>query len=82
MMYEEKREAMVRSLTQRGYVESHEVERAFSKVPREKFVPSKVAPEAYADKPLPIGEGQTISAPSMIALMLEVLNMEKDQRIL
>lgn len=81
-MFEDKREELVQSLRRRGYIESSEVAEAFRKVPREKFVPSKVKTNAYADRPLSIGEGQTISAPSMIAIMLEVLEVEKGQKIL
>lgn len=73
---------MVRGLEQRGYIESPEVKEAFSSVPREEFVPSKVKKEAYADRPLPIGRGQTISAPSMIAIMLEVLEAGQGQKVL
>lgn len=46
---------------------------AFRSVPREAFVPAELAPLAYEDRALPIGEGQTISQPSMIALMLAAL---------
>lgn len=81
-MSEKKRQQMVQSLKERGYIESPSVEKAFRKVPREKFVPSKVEHEAYADRPLPIGQGQTISAPSMIAIMLEVLQAKSGQKVL
>lgn len=81
-MYEENREEMIQSLRRRGFLKSSEVVEAFRNVPREKFVPSRVREEAYADHPLSIGEGQTISAPSMIAIMLEVLDAEMGQRIL
>lgn len=81
-MYEKNREEMVRGLEQRGYIESPEVKEAFRSVPREEFVPSKVEKEAYADRPLPIGQGQTISAPSMVAIMLEVLKAEQGQKVL
>lgn len=81
-MYRQKREDMVQSLERRGYLESSEVIEAFRKVPRENFVPSKVRGDAYADRPLSIGEGQTISAPSMIAIMLEVLKAEGGDKIL
>lgn len=73
---------MVQSLRRRGYLESSEVTEAFRKVPREKFVSSRMKGEAYADRPLPIGQGQTISAPSMIAIMLEVLEVERGQKVL
>lgn len=81
-MFEEKREELVQRLKKSGYIESPEILEAFRKVPREQFVPSKFRGEAYADRPLSIGEGQTISAPSMIAIMLEVLKAEKGQKIL
>ncbi len=81
-MFEEKREELVQRLRKGGYIESPEVIEAFRSVPREQFIPSKFRKEAYADRPLSIGEGQTISAPSMIAIMLEVLKVEKGQKIL
>ncbi len=81
-MFEEKRKELVQRLKKSGYIESPEILEAFRKVPREQFVPSKFRGEAYADRPLSIGEGQTISAPSMIAIMLEVLKAEKGQKIL
>ena len=54
-----------------GYIRRPEVRAAFLRVPRERFVPEDVRTSAYEDVPLPIGYGQTISAPSMIAIMLE-----------
>lgn len=81
-MFEEKREELVQRLEKKNYIKTPEIIEAFRKVPREKFIPSKYRGEAYADRPLSIGEGQTISAPSMIAIMLEVLNAEKGQKIL
>jgi protein-L-isoaspartate(D-aspartate) O-methyltransferase len=47
---------------------------AFAKVPRERFLPEELRPYAYEDRPLPIGEGQTISQPYMIALILQELD--------
>lgn len=73
---------MIQGLRRRGFLKSPEIVEAFRNVPREKFVPSRVREEAYADHPLSIGEGQTISAPSMIAIMLEVLEAEKGQNVL
>lgn len=81
-MYEEKREDMVESLRRRGYLENPDIEEAFSSVPREKFVPTRVKESAYSDRPLSIGQNQTISAPSMIAIMLEVLELEEGQKVL
>lgn len=81
-MYEEQREELVESLKRRGYLETPRIIQAFEKVPREKFIPSKVKKDAYADHPLSIGKNQTISAPSMIAIMLEVLDLKPGQKIL
>jgi protein-L-isoaspartate(D-aspartate) O-methyltransferase len=55
---------------------------AMRKVPRERFVPPEVAAHAYADQPLPIGYGQTISQPYIVAYMSEALEVEPDARVL
>lgn len=49
------------------------VRRAMATIPRERFVPSHLAASAYHNRPLPIGEGQTISQPFIVALMTELL---------
>ena len=51
-------------------------------VPREKFVPKELRTSAYDDRPLPIGYGQTISQPFIVALMTEQLQPKKTQRVL
>jgi protein-L-isoaspartate(D-aspartate) O-methyltransferase len=51
-------------------------------VPRHLFVPEKVARQAYADHPLPIGHGQTISQPYVVAFMTEALGLEGDETVL
>ncbi len=56
--------------------------RAMEQVPREKFLPETMAEFAYEDSPLPIGEGQTISQPYIVAVMTEMLELEKDDRVL
>ncbi|MFP4005731.1 MAG: protein-L-isoaspartate(D-aspartate) O-methyltransferase [Candidatus Hadarchaeia archaeon] len=81
-MFEEKRKNLVESLENRGYLETEAVKDSFLKIPREEFIPSRVRDNAYVDRPLPIGRGQTISAPSMIAIMLEALELDKGQRVL
>lgn len=81
-MHKENRRKLVDNLEKREYIKSSKVRKAFLEVPREEFVPSKVKKEAYADRPLPIGQGQTISAPSMIAIMLEVIDLESGQKVL
>lgn len=65
------RTRMVDRLVRSGYIRDPRVRTAFLAVPREEFVRPENRAHAYADSPLPIGMGQTISAPSMIAIMLE-----------
>jgi hypothetical protein len=55
---------------------------AFLQVPREAFVDESVADLAYEDSPLPIGEGQTISQPYVVALMIEALDVRPGDRVL
>lgn len=55
---------------------------AFERVPREAFLPTELADRAYEDTALPIGLGQTISQPSMIALMLAALDCSPRHRVL
>jgi len=55
---------------------------AMRKVPRHEFVPESYRNYAYADEPLPIGEGQTISQPYIVALMTESLHINKGSRVL
>lgn len=55
---------------------------AMLKIPREEFVPRNAARDAYGDHPLPIGEGQTISQPYMVALMVEKLALKGNERVL
>jgi protein-L-isoaspartate(D-aspartate) O-methyltransferase len=55
---------------------------AMASVPREAFVPDDAARLAYADRPLPIGAGQTISQPYIVAAMTEALRLQPDDRVL
>ena len=55
---------------------------AFRDIPRERFVPHDKKHYAYSDHPLPIGFGQTISQPFIVALMTQVLQIEKNDRVL
>jgi len=55
---------------------------AFRRVPRERFVPPELVSAAYDDCPLPIGEGQTISQPYIVALMTEALCLIGNERVL
>ena len=77
-----KREEMVsRQIVARG-VRDSQVLRAMRKVPREQFVPAEQAEFAYEDAPLPIGEGQTISQPYIVELMLEAARLAASDRML
>ena len=55
---------------------------AIGTVPRERFVPSHLARSAFDDGPLPIGEGQTISQPAIVALMAEAARIEPTDKVL
>lgn len=55
---------------------------AMGKVPRHEFVPLHERPYAYLNRPLPIGHGQTISQPYIVAVMTDLLRPEPDQRVL
>jgi len=55
---------------------------AFTNLPREKFAPVELASSAYADFPLPIGLGQTISQPYIVALMTELLDLTGKEKVL
>jgi protein-L-isoaspartate(D-aspartate) O-methyltransferase len=81
-MFELERERLVNNLVRERYVKSDEVKKAFLKVPREIFVPDSLKMRAYIDTPLEIGKGQTISAPHMVAIMCEALDVKKGQKIL
>jgi protein-L-isoaspartate(D-aspartate) O-methyltransferase len=61
---------------------SNSVLRAMRTVPRHRFVPPQLADDAYHDRPLPIGLGQTISQPFIVALMTELLEPRPDARVL
>ncbi len=76
------REVMVESqIIDRG-VRDRDVIRAMKTVPRHLFVPEKYRVSAYADHPLPIGEGQTISQPYIVAFMTEALRLKPGDKVL
>jgi protein-L-isoaspartate(D-aspartate) O-methyltransferase len=68
--------------TLRKYVDDERVLEAVAAVPREAFVPEELAGEAWDNVPLPIGCGQTISQPLVVARMCEVLELRGDERAL
>ena len=82
MDYNRLREEMVKKqLIARGIKDGRVLE-VFRRLKREKFVPPEVQKDAYEDFPLPIGEGQTISQPYMVALMTQCLELRGEERVL
>ncbi len=76
------RQRMVeRDLRGRGIKDPRVLE-AMSLVPRHLFVPRRHQSQAYQDRPVPIGKGQTISQPYVVALMTELLKLEGNERVL
>ena len=76
------REAMVtRQIEARG-IDDRRILDAFRSVPRERFVDSRYQSRAHDDRPLPIGEGQTISQPYIVALMIAAADVGPDDRVL
>lgn len=76
------RQEMVDSTIRARGVSDAAVLRAMETVPRHRFVPENYLGQAYADHPLPIGYGQTISQPYIVALMTELLDLEPGERVL
>jgi protein-L-isoaspartate(D-aspartate) O-methyltransferase len=82
MLAEIEREAeYTRSLTGRKRFSSRVME-AMGKVPREQFVPADLRGYAFDNGPLPIGHGQTISQPYIVALMTDLLELQADHKVL
>ena len=80
--YEEKRKSMVQLQIKDRGVKDKSVLDAMSAVPRHLFVPDLYRSISYSDRPLPIGFGQTISQPYIVALMTEYLKLDKDDKVL
>jgi protein-L-isoaspartate(D-aspartate) O-methyltransferase len=80
--YKEKRERMVKDQIEARGVNDKKILEAMKKVPRHLFVPWNMRSYAYHDEPLPIGEGQTISQPYIVAYMSEVLRLKGNERIM
>ncbi len=80
--FEERRKMMVdEQIIPRGVKDSHAIN-AMLKVPRHLFVPDGLKNIAYEDRPLPIGHGQTISQPYIVAFMTEALGLKKQDKVL
>jgi protein-L-isoaspartate(D-aspartate) O-methyltransferase len=76
------RKRMVDGQIVRRGITSQRVLDAFYEVPRHLFIPEKQAPQAYMDGPLPIGKGQTISQPYIVAYMTDQLQLEGNEKVL
>ena len=76
------REEMVRRQLVGAGITDPAVLKAMTEVPRHEFVPASLRPHAYADSPLPIGHGQTISQPFIVAYMTQALGLSKEDTVL
>ena len=79
--YEQARERMVDRLATRENLDESTLA-AMKAVPRHEFVPPGRGDRAYEDRPLPIGNDQTISAPHMVAIMVDLLDLEPGDEVL
>jgi protein-L-isoaspartate(D-aspartate) O-methyltransferase len=80
--FAEMREAMVVEQIMRRGLRDPRLLEAFRRIPRHEFVPPALRSRAYDDGPLPIGKGQTISQPFIVALMTSLLNLKGDETVL
>ncbi|MEM5804530.1 MAG: protein-L-isoaspartate(D-aspartate) O-methyltransferase [Candidatus Aenigmatarchaeota archaeon] len=82
MDWRSQQEDMIRLMKERGAIKSKAIEKAIREAPRHLFVPKEQEGKAYEDVPLPIGEGQTISQPSTVALMTWMLDVREGDKVL
>ena len=80
--YGQARDEMMRTQIASRDVTDPAVLRAMRAVPRHQFVPDRLADWAYTDRPLPIGQGQTISQPYIVAFMTELVQPDSTDRVL
>lgn len=80
--FEERRNRMVDRLAESGRISDEATLEALRSVPRHEFVPPARRDAAYEDRPLPIGDDQTISAPHMVGMMTELLDAAPGDRVL
>lgn len=80
--WEAQAQEMVKTQIQKRGITDTIVINILKQTPRHEFVPSDIAAYAYSDRPLPIGEGQTISQPYIVALMTELLQLEGQEKVL
>jgi protein-L-isoaspartate(D-aspartate) O-methyltransferase len=80
MDYEAARTALINGF--KAHIDDEQVLKAMLRVPRESFIPPEEKHLAYEDRPLPIGMGQTISQPYIVALMTEALELTGREKVL
>ena len=80
--YASERKRMVEYQIKARGIDDKEVIDAFLRVERHRFVPDRYISHAYEDRPLPIGEGQTISQPYIVAFMTHVLSLSRTDKVL
>ncbi len=78
----DERSLLIKKMETGGILKNPSIKEALSAIDRKDFVLPKYVDYAYADRPLPIGEGQTISQPSTVVFMLELLEVEEGHRVL
>jgi len=81
MDFQKKRQTLVEQFI-KPQIHDEKIINAFLQIPREEFIPDEYKIEAYEDKALPIGEGQTISQPSLVLLMTKLLDLKGDKKVL
>jgi protein-L-isoaspartate(D-aspartate) O-methyltransferase len=80
--YRQARHEMVETQIRKRHVSDNRVLECLEHIPRHEFVPPEVRGRAYEDAPLPIGEGQTISQPYIVAAMTAALRLQGNERVL
>ncbi len=80
--FKKRREQLISKLISEGVLKNPRVIKAMLRVPREEFVPPRYREYAYVDSPLPTMSGQTISAPHMVAIMCELLELDVGMKVL
>ncbi|MCP4167954.1 MAG: protein-L-isoaspartate(D-aspartate) O-methyltransferase [Chloroflexi bacterium] len=81
-VYAEARQRLVENTMRARGLKDERVLAVMESLPRHEFVPEHYLDQAYADHPLPIGYGQTISQPYIVALMTELLQLQPDDKVL
>jgi protein-L-isoaspartate(D-aspartate) O-methyltransferase len=82
MNYDKLRSDMIKHQIENRGIIDQKLLKAMREIPRELFVPENMKASAYEDNPLPIGKGQTISQPYIVALMTELLELRGNERVL